>query len=177
MGLKRPMRTLLPQPHDAAVLHSLPSRCHAASMLRVHLGVRHSGGLCAKLLVERAARHRCTSAVGGPSPPRHARALSLPRPRAPGDNHLLSTPRPPPHHLRDRHRDHHHLTSLSHYRFRWEGGRDAKSADAGSASLARVRPVLGVAGWGRTAGFSAGASNRACKPAHRSTHSGPMGVA
>ena len=68
--------------------------------------------------------HRCKSAVGGPSTPRHARALSLPRPRAPGDNHLLSTPRPPPHHLHDRHRDHHHLTPLSHYRFRWEGGRE-----------------------------------------------------
>ena len=68
--------------------------------------------------------HRCKSAVGGPSTPRHARALSLPRPRAPGDKHLLSTPRPPPHHLRDRHCDHHHLTSLSHYRFRWEGGRE-----------------------------------------------------
>ena len=157
MGLKRPMRTLLPQPHDAAVLHSPPSRCHAASMLRVHLGVRRSGGLCAKLLVERAARHRCTSAVGGPSPPRPARALSLPRPRAPGDHHLLST------------HDRLHTTSATTTvtitpsplclttDFAGREGGNAKSADARSTSLARVRPVLGVAGWSRTRGFAAGA--------------------
>ena len=33
----------------------------------------------------------------------------------------------------------------------------AKSADARSTSLARVRPVLGVAGWARTRGLAAGA--------------------